>query len=244
MKSGLYLGVDGCTGGWIAAVLVSGELRLERYDSIKAIIRQYPTFDAFLIDMAIGLRSSPDQMRPDGFARKELGVRASTIFSVPSRAAVYANGEDSQKAANLRELGKSLSKQTVNIIPKIREVDEFLDAYPQYKNRILESHPELDFSRLNGSVLLSRKKGAAGIEEREAILAKYLPSLPDIRDAAKKLNCNPDDVVDAICLAVTAAFKARGMCETMPERPESDERGLRMQMTVPIYNAGGCFPLQ
>lgn len=221
MKSGLYLGVDGCTGGWITALLGHGELRLERLDSIKTIIRRYPSFDAFLIDMAIGLRNKPNQIRPDDLARKELGARASTVFSVPSRTAVYADGEENQKAANLRELGKSLSKQTVNIIPKIREVDEFLDAFPQYKNRILESHPELDFSRLNGSVLLSRKKDAAGIEERASILAKYLPSMPDIRDTAKKLDCNPDDVVDAMCLAVTAALEARGIAKRFPKDQKS-----------------------
>lgn len=35
-----------------------------------------------------------------------------------------------------------------------------MSAHPEYKNRIDESHPELDFARLNGSVLLTRKKEA------------------------------------------------------------------------------------
>lgn len=235
MENGLYHGADGCKGGWIVAALDYGRLRFERYDTIGDIIGEYPSFDVFLIDMAIGLRSNTLQERPDDSARKELGIRASTIFSVPTRDAVYADSEERQKESNLRALGKSLSKQTINIIPKIREVDEFMAAFPQYKNRILESHPELDFSRLKGSAILSRKKKAAGMEERIGILTDYLPAgaLGNVKAKAKELKCNLDDLVDAVCLAVTAALNAQGLCETIPENPQADERGLYMQMLIP-----------
>ena len=69
-----------------------GELRIERYQSIGELVASYPVFDSFLIDMVIGLRDNPKQLRPDVFARKELGSRSSTVFPVPSRAAVYAEG--------------------------------------------------------------------------------------------------------------------------------------------------------
>ena len=98
--------VDGCRGGWIAAVLDHGELRLENYESINSLVERYPSFDAFLIDMAIGLRNHSDQVRPDDAARKELGIKGSSVFPIPSRDAVYTNGEEAQKAANLRTLGK------------------------------------------------------------------------------------------------------------------------------------------
>ncbi len=235
VSAGLYLGVDGCKDGWIAAVLDHGILRVERLDSIAALINRYPVFDSFLIDMVIGLRNRPEQQRPDSLARKELRSRASTVFPVPSRTAVYADGEAAQKQANLAALGKSLAKQTVAIIPKIREVDEYLDSHPEYKNRILESHPELDFARLNGSVLFSRKKKPEGIEERKAILKKYLSGidLPDVGEKAKELNCKADDILDAVCLAVTAALEANGLCETLPDEPAQDEKGLDMKLTVP-----------
>lgn len=235
ISDGLFLGVDGCKNGWIAVVLDHGVLRVERHDSIAALINRYPIFDSFLIDMVIGLRNRPEQQRPDSLARKELRSRASTVFPVPSRTAVYADGEAAQKQANLAALGKSLAKQTVAIIPKIREVDEYLDSHPEYKNRILESHPELDFARLNGSVLLSRKKKTEGIEERNAILRKYLSgeALPDVGEKAKELGCKADDILDAVCLAVTAALEAHGLCETLPDDPEQDEKGLAMKLTVP-----------
>ena len=240
MNNGLYIGADGCRGGWIACILDHGEMRIERYDSIETLIQAYPEFDAFLIDMAVGLRSSADQLRPDDLARKELGSRASSIFPIPCRQAVYAGTEEEKKQANIKALGKSLPKQTINIIPKIRELDEFLTVHPEYKNRILESHPELDFARLHGSVVLSRKKEFTGFSERAEILKKYLPgeSFSGMWDRSKELRCNPDDLLDAICLAVTAALASQGMCETIPAEPEQDDNGLYMKLTIPKMNIG------
>ena len=76
INDGVYLGVDGCRGGWIACILDHGELLLKRFDSLEELTAFYPDFDAFLIDMAIGLRSRADQLRPDDLARKELESRA------------------------------------------------------------------------------------------------------------------------------------------------------------------------
>lgn len=235
LEKGIYLGTDGCKGGWITAVLNHGELQIEKNPTISSLIDNYPQFDAFLIDMAIGLRDSLDQLRPDDIARKELSPRGSTLFPIPSRSAVYAETEEAQKQANLRSLGKSLPKQTINIIPKIREMDEFLRDNPAYKNRILESHPELCFARLKGEVLLSKKKEFEGIKERIGLLEKWLPGiiLPDFHVTAKELKCEQDDILDALCLAVTAVLKAAGECETIPESPEPDENRLYMQLTVP-----------
>ena len=40
-------------------------------------------------------------------------------------------------------------------------------------------------------------------------------------------------VLDATCLAVTAALKAHSLTDTMPENPEKDAGGLPMQMVMP-----------
>ena len=240
-QDGLYIGVDGCRGGWIAAVLDHGDLRLERFCSIDSIVSRYPLFDSFLIDMAIGLRSNPRQHRPDDDARKELGVKASSVFPIPSRQAVHETEEEAQKQANKQSLGKSLSKQSIAIIPKLRELDEFLLDHPEYRSRILESHPEVAFARLNGSVVISRKKEEPGLSKRKYILSEYLEkdALIDTYDKARELECGQDDLIDAACLAVTGALYAHGLCETIPEEPEADDKGLEMKLTVPTKRNGG-----
>ena len=234
-QDGLYIGVDGCRGGWIAAVLDHGDMRLRKYDDLSSLIEEYPAFDAFLIDMAIGLRNSTKEIRPDDEAKKELGPRASTVFPIPSRDAVYAVGEENQKLANIRTLGKSLAKQSIAIIPKIKELDIFLNDHPEYKNKILESHPEVDFARLNGAVLISRKQEEPGPSQRINVLSEFLDKkeLFGMYDKAKELRCNQDDLIDAICLAVTGALYAHGEYETIPAEPEEDEKGLLMQLIVP-----------
>ena len=40
-QNGLHIGADGCRGGWIAAVLDYGELRIERYQSFESATAQY-----------------------------------------------------------------------------------------------------------------------------------------------------------------------------------------------------------
>ena len=212
VQDGLYIGVDGCKGGWVAAVLDHEDIRLEKYDSVESIVDRYPTFDAFLIDMAIGLRNSLDKNRPDDAAKKELGKKASTVFPIPSRDAVYAEGEEAQKQANKRAFDKSLAKQSIAIIPKMRELDVFLNEHPEYKNRILESHPEVSFARLNGAVVLSRKQEEPGPSQRLDILSEYLEreNISGMYDKAKALGCKQDDLIDALCLAVTGALYAHG----------------------------------
>ncbi|MBR2801031.1 MAG: SDR family oxidoreductase [Erysipelotrichaceae bacterium] len=236
MKDGRYIGVDGCRGGWIAAVLDQGKLHPQRFASLEELIDHYPEFDAFLIDMAVGLVDDQTKHRPEAAARKELKGRSSALFPIPCRQAVYVQGEAAQKETNKAVLGKSLPKQTLNILPKIREVDLFLEEHPRYRERILESHPELDFQRLKGGSLLYKKKDPEGLQERVKILQEYLPdlSLSFSEQKAKELHCQTDDLLDALCLSVTAALYAEGYCETIPEVPEKDERGLDMKLTVPV----------
>ena len=178
---------------------------------------------------------SRKQYRSDNLARREMGGRSSSVFPIPSREAVNSEGEDSQKQANIRVLGKSLAKQSLAIIPKIKELDTFLREHPKYKFRILESHPEVAFARMNRAVVKSRKKDIVGFIERGHILSYYLSAenLSGLREKAKTLGCNPDDIMDATCLAVTAALNAHGLCETIPPVPEMDRYGFLMKMTVP-----------
>jgi len=231
----LCIGVDGCRGGWIAAVYDHGKLCVEKYNSISAVIQAYPSFDEFLMDMVVGLASDSKQIRPDAAARKLIPGRASMIFAIPCRQAVYADTEAEQVEANKRVLGKSLAKQTMGIISKMREVDSFLQENPKYKELFKESHPEVCFSRLSGAVVMSKKAQPEGLRERVAILKRYLPDLEQdfVLTQAKLYKCNPDDVVDAICLAVSANLVFQGQSEILPEQPMKNNEGILMRLTIP-----------
>lgn len=234
--TGMYIGIDGCRGGWITAVYDGKQICIEKFASISAILSKYHTFDEMLIDMSIGLPSTPADVRPDAAARKIVSPRTSTIFAVPSRQAVYEVTEKLQMEANKRALGKGLSKQTMAIIPKIRELDQYLVQHREYANVIKESHPEVCFARLNGAVVMSKKSKADGLSERIDILNKHLSNLDKqfIVDTAHTLKCNADDIVDAIVLAVTGCLNAQNKCEVIPKHVQKDEKNLKMQMIVPL----------
>jgi len=98
---------------------------IERYDSIETLIQAYPEFDAFLIDMAVGLRSSADQLRPDDLARKELGPRSSSIFPIPCRQAVYADPEKEViQAYDVWKEKKNYGKVSMGVVRTTYLIDE------------------------------------------------------------------------------------------------------------------------
>lgn len=81
--------------------------------------------------------------------------------------------------------------------------------------------------------IVNFRKRLASAGERSVYLGDGNDLLKKLSSKAKELGCSPDDVVDATCMAVTAAMKAHDMCETVPAEPEKDSTGLLMQMIVP-----------
>lgn len=233
-EKGCSAGIDGCRGGWITAVIEEDTLKMYKFSSLKEMTEQIP-FDACLIDMVIGLQGKDSQIRPDSIARKILKGRASTVFPAPCRQAVYGRSKEERLEANIRVLNKKFSSQTDGIIPKMREVDEFLQENPRFKNEIRESHPEVCFARLNGSVLMTSKHDPEGIRERISVIRNYLPEVTEewIRSACRKMKCSADDVTDSICLAITAELTKQGKTESIPSEPMADDTGLLMQMIIP-----------
>ncbi len=243
----LYIGIDGCKEAWIAAILENGKLRIEKHKTIADIMKTYPHPDVCLIDMAIGLpeNEEEDKRRPDSAARKVLGKRHVTVFSVPCRQAVEIEGENVQgvqKEKNKNVLKRSLTQQSLAIIPKIRELDRFLDNHAEYRDTICESHPEVCFARLNGGEVIETKKSKKkGIDDRKDVLNRFveLDALTEAIGMARKYQCHKDDIVDAVCLAITARLKVEGKCEVLPdENSYVDAKGLKMQMVVPKRNLG------
>src|SRR5579871_2871602 len=96
MAEGLWLaGVDGCRAGWVVAFASVGT----REFRIRVVTRFSDIFNApeqpaiVAVDMPIGLpdRIGPGGRGPEQAVRPLLGGRQSSVFSVPSRAAIYTS---------------------------------------------------------------------------------------------------------------------------------------------------------
>lgn len=236
--NGTFIGVDGCRGGWIGAVLQEGELTVKRYPTVAAIMEEHSEFNEFLIDMIMGLQGDKTQVRPEAAARSLLKERSSTLFPAPARQAVYAENTAGAYEENVRILGKKFTPLTVGIIPKIRELDEFLQANPKYKNVLKESHPEICFSILKGGVLRTKKSESDGIKERSEIIRRYLRGFDEEKATSlgKTLKCKTDDILDAVCLAIAANLTGQGHYSILPEKPMMDDTGLYMRLIVPVVS--------
>ncbi len=228
------VGIDGCKGGWVAVSITDTEFEVDVFRNIEEFCLKYDDWDRILIDMPIGLPECNTDIRPDGAARKMLKGKTSSIFNTPCRQAVYADTYSEANEINRQMLEKGLSSQSYAICSKIKEIDEFLNNNPEYKNRILESHPELCFARLNsGEPLYDNKKTYEGMRKRIELLSRYCDQTDDIityaRDNPKLKNCM-DDVVDSLCLAVTGMRSMEKGIKTIPENPMVDKNGILMQM--------------
>jgi predicted RNase H-like nuclease len=179
----LFLGVDGCRGGWLAVkIALDHSWEVQLLKKFSQLWDYYPQASLVLVDIPIGLRQgspSPNsrerlERRCDQEARKLLGGRQSCVFRVPCRPAVYARTYDQALARNEKLTGKRLFNATWNIVPKIREVDEFLAAHREARALVREMHPELCFWSLNGCRPLQYSKATeAGYRERLELLQTY-----------------------------------------------------------------------
>jgi predicted RNase H-like nuclease len=232
-------GVDGCAGGWLAAFVrpQGGEvrLRIERHFADVLGASEMPAIVA--VDMPIGLpgRAGPGGRAAENSVRPLLGARQSSVFSVPSRAAICAleYREACRIALETSEPPRKVSKQLFNIAPKIREVDECLRAAPSGTSRVFEVHPEVAFWRLNGNRALTEPKKVKsrpyepGLALRRGLLvAAGLPN--EAVNAAPPKGASDDDLLDALACAAVARRLYAGIAQPFPNPPPRDAHGLTM----------------
>ena len=230
-------GMDGCRAGWIVAFagLNHEDIRvrvLSRFMDIFAALEQ-PCIVA--VDIPIGLLAhiGPQGRGPERAVRPLLGDRQSSVFTVPSRRAVYA--QDYREACRLAwetsEPPKKVSKQLFMIAPKIREVDETLRHAPSLTARVFEAHPEVAFWRLNGgrALALSKKVNGRpfgpGLALRRTLLSGHGFSKA-VTEGAPPSGAAPDDLLDALACAAIARRIAAGVAVPFPDPPLRDEFGL------------------
>lgn len=156
-------GVDGCKAGWVAVLrnLTDPEAtQLHVFAEFARLLDFEPFLKVIAVDMPIGLpeRIGAGGRGPEKSVRPKLGQRQSSVFSLPSRAAVFTEDYRDACAVALKtsEPSKSISKQAFYLFPKIREIDALMT--PGLETRLYEVHPELAFWRLNGGREMSLPK--------------------------------------------------------------------------------------
>ena len=232
-------GIDGCPSGWIVA--------LARADLSEVRVRLVPRFidvpaapeapAVITIDIPIGLpeRAGYGGRAAENAVRPLLGARQSSVFSVPSRAAIAAHDyrEACRIALATSEPPRKVSKQLFMLAPKIREVDAAVSADVALARRVFEVHPELAFWRLNGEQALSEPKKVKsrpyepGLALRRQLLIKAgLPA--EIVESSPPKGAGLDDLIDALACATIAQRIYAGVARSFPDPPEQDVFGLTM----------------
>jgi predicted RNase H-like nuclease len=243
----IVAGVDGCRGGWVAAI--------RRADGTGPVTARVATAFADLadgvamaaVDMPIGLpeRVAGGGRGPEQAIRPLLGARQSSVFAIPGRAAVYAvephpEGLAAQIAAHraasavalgLSEPPRKVSIQGFHLFPRIRELDRWLRADPARAGTVREVHPEAAFWRMNGERPLATPKKVRGrphpeglAERRALLLAEGLP--PEAVGAPPPVGAGVDDWLDALACLVAATRLAAGRGRPHPDPPGRDAFGL------------------
>jgi predicted RNase H-like nuclease len=232
-----YIGVDGCSSGWFWVCLThSPEWEAGVEQNFRQVWIKWREADAILVDIPIGLLDSSDEERLcDREARKALGrPRSSSVFPVPCRPALYAEGYREACDVNERHTGRRLSRQTWNIAGKIREVDDLLRSHPPARGVVREVHPEVLFWALNGGKSMkSNKRTDDGFKERLELLELRYPGSQAIVASAlkrfRRMEVGRDDLLDALAAAVTGRL-GRGFLRSLPEHPDLDAMGFPMEI--------------
>ena len=220
----LLAGVEPCRGGWL---VVSGKLQgvslfpepPQLLATIVEILDYRPSFEIVALHAPIGLPSAlhPGGRASDREARRLLGPRrGAAIVSPPSRSVL-----DDERGAGLSAVVRTL-------LPRIREVQRDVASYHQ--RSVFEVHPELGFHQLNGDAPLRRgKRTRAGIEERLALLQARMPGLERVLDNRPETVPLPRLLDACVDLWTARRIAARALAR-LPENPEWNEDGLRMEL--------------
>jgi predicted RNase H-like nuclease len=217
-------GVEPCRGGWF---VVSGKLQgvslfpepPQIVETITDVLDSRPPYEIIALHAPIGLpgERTPGGRACDRQARKLLGTRrGSAISAPPTRSDVYdASGE-------------GLSAVVRAQLARIREVQRDVASYHQ--RSVFEVHPELGFYQLNEDTPLRyAKRTHLGVEERLNLLQARMPGLERVVDNIPE-GIRLPTVLDACVDLWTARRIAARAVARLPEVPEWNEDGLRMEM--------------
>jgi predicted RNase H-like nuclease len=141
-------------------------------------------------------------------SRPGAGRAGSSVFPAPLRQVLEATDYLDACRRSEEASGKALSRQSWNLVPAIRSLDDALGTPPD--DRVVEVHPELAFRALDGRVR-DPKSSARGLAQRMAALSSVMDV--DLLDAPPLIPAV--DVLDACAAAWSAQRLAAGTAESV-----------------------------
>lgn len=230
------LGVDAAKGGWFTVSIEDNSVGIDLYEDMGELWEDHHEADRILVDIPIGLPKN-ERRECDELAKEHLGCRGLSVFYTPSRAVIGVDVDDYDRAneVNRNEQGHGLSKQAWNLMPKIRDVDDFLKEHDDSRNIIHESHPELCFYAFNDrNPIAYAKTSERGREKRRDVLANVVSDVDtiyeDARDRYLLKEVARDDIYDGMVLAAAARCDE---LTSLPEDPPTDKHEPPMEIVYP-----------
>lgn len=208
-----------------------GEAKYDVLRTEQALKVAFDYFDRIFIDMPIGLEDEEYTRECDRLLRTKLGGEyASSVFSPPIRPALEAPSYAEANITSYEYTEKKLSLQAWNITPKIKLIDTLLRTNEGFKEKVLETHPELLFQHLNDGMIFQKKNLKKGIRHRLELLRDREPIADDffrdIKEDYRRSEVGEDDIVDAMVMALYAKKSEQEGVKTIPPEVEIDSEGL------------------
>jgi len=243
-------GVDWCRAGWCVAI-VSVTMRNSRIaapcvfklksflvaSTFTEVLSKATDCELVCVDIPIGLSDGDKPRECDVAARRVLGRRrASSVFPAPIRPCLSEQDYEMASRVSFHHSGKKLSKQSFNLLRGIRQVDTLITMRPSLQRRVREIHPEISFWALNNQRPMQHKKRRlVGRRERMKVLSPLFSDLETVvAETRKPKEVAPDDILDALVAAWTAGQTFVGKAGMLPQKPEFDSKGLRMEILCPV----------
>lgn len=233
-----FLGVDGCRFGWIGICFFDQGWSFYLEKHLKTLMEKSNP-DICFIDIPISLSKNESVRECDAELRKLLPNNfKSSVFNAPVKLVLEAKDYLRGKEINQFITGKKITKQTWNIVPKIREVNNLLDHKPVYSRIFYEAHPETFFFRFNNDKPLNfKKKTPGGRIERLEILEQLYSKAGDIYNeivmSTLRKNVNYDDVLDALVLALGCKIIYPDNMQAIPAKLKPDDKGVLQNVFIP-----------
>jgi predicted RNase H-like nuclease len=195
------------------------------FNTFVEVLDWRPAFEVIALACNIGLPDKPVHggRTCDRQARQLLGhPRRGAIFSAPSRLALQATTYEEAAALN-----DGMSAPQWAMLRRIAEVDAIIAPY--WQRTVYEVHPELSFYQLNDDTPLRYGKHLhRGVAERRALIERRVPMMAGVLDRRVR-GARRHHLVDAAACLWTARRIAGRAVNRLPDDPEWDDIGLRME---------------